>query len=106
MATFIMLTRLNPDVLKSPLHLIELSNKVRDKIEKECPTVEWKANYAVLGPTDYVDIFAAPDVETAAKVATIIRTFGFASTEIWAAIDWDRFKAMLPEIDSGGAASG
>jgi hypothetical protein len=83
MATFIMLTRLSHDSLKSPGSLLDLSDKVKDHIRKDCPEVEWKGNYAVLGPTDYLDIFSAPDIEAATKVATIIRTYGHATTEIW-----------------------
>ncbi len=79
MATFIMLTRLSHEGLKSPGALADLSHEVMDHIRKNCPSVAWKASYVVLGPADYVDIFTAPDIETATKVATIIRTFGHAT---------------------------
>ena len=88
MATFIMLTRLSHEGLKSPGSLADLSREVMDHIRKNCPRVTWKASYVVLGPADYVDIFTAPDIETATKVATIIRTFGHATTEDWAATEW------------------
>lgn len=45
-----------------------------ERIRKDCPGVEWKQSLVVLGPADYVDIFTAPDVDTALKVATVIRT--------------------------------
>jgi hypothetical protein len=45
-----------------------------------------------------VDIFQAPDIESATKVATIIRTFGHAHTETWAATDWQRFKEIAGAI--------
>lgn len=32
------------------------------------------------------------DIGTATKVATIIRTFGHAETEIWAGTEWRDFK--------------
>lgn len=105
MATFIMLTRLSHDVLKAPGSLLDLNDKVKEQIQKDCPDVEWKANYAVLGPADYIDIFAAPDIETATKVATIIRTFGHATTEIWAATEWESFKSMIRSLPSGVAAA-
>ncbi len=95
MATFIMLTRLSHQGLKSPSSLETLSQEVADRIRKDCPGVEWTQSYAVLGPADSVDIFTAPDIEAAMKVATVIRTFGHATTEIWGATEWDRFKELV-----------
>jgi uncharacterized protein with GYD domain len=95
MATFIMLTRLSHEGLKSPHALAELSHHVMEQIRKNCPDVVWNASYVVLGPADYLDIFTAPDIESATKVATIIRTFGHATTEIWAATEWEKFSALL-----------
>ena len=41
-------------------------------------------------------IFFLPrDIEAAAKVSTLIRTFGHAHTEIRAATEWDRFKQIV-----------
>ena len=95
MATFIMLTRLSHQALQSPSSLENLSHKVMERIRSDCKGVEWKASYVVLGPADYVDIFTAPDIESAMKVATIIRTFGHATTEVWAATEWDRFTELV-----------
>ena len=55
-----------------------------DGIRSEFPTVEW-INVAVLGPYKYLDTFQAPDIDTALKVATIVRSFGDAHIEVWAA---------------------
>jgi hypothetical protein len=44
---------------------------------------------------DYLDIFRTKDVETAAKVSTLVRTFGHAQTEIWSATEWSRFKEIV-----------
>ena len=98
MATFIMLTRLSHEALKSPGSLSRLSHDVMEHIRRDCPSVTWKASYVVLGPADYVDIFTAPDIETATKVATIIRTFGHSSTEIWAAIEWEKFTGLIGSL--------
>lgn len=90
-----MLTRLSHEALKSPSSLMTLSHEVAERIRSDCPEVTWKANYAVLGPTDYLDIFTAPDIGTATKVATIIRTFGHATTEVWAATEWEEFVQLV-----------
>ncbi len=95
MATFIMLTRLGPDAARSPQALEQLERNAMEKVRQDCPDVEWVCNYAVLGPYDYLDIFLAKDIETAARVSTLIRTFGHAHTEIWAATEWDRFKEIV-----------
>ena len=95
MSTFIMLTRLAHGALTSPSSLENLEREVMDRVRAECPEVEWLKSFAVLGPCDYLDIFQAPDIETATKVATIVRTFGHAETEIWAATEWDTFKELV-----------
>lgn len=95
MATFIMLTRLSHQALQSPISLQDLNEEVEERIREDCPGVECKQNYVVLGPADYLDIFTALDIETAMKVATAIRTFGHATTEVWAAAEWDNFVKMM-----------
>lgn len=101
MATFIMLTRVAPDALRSPRSLEEVEKRVMERIRTQCPEVEWINNYAVMGSWDYLDIFRAPDNETAAKVSTLIRTFGHATTELWGAIEWRRFKEMVRDLPPG-----
>ena len=96
--TFVLLTRLSPDALQSPQALEELEREAARRIRSECPQVEWVNNCAVLGPYDYLDIFRAPDLETAAKVATIVRVFGHAHTEVWGAVEWERYKELIREL--------
>ncbi len=98
--TFIMLTRLAHGALRSPEALEKLEQEVKARIDQEVGKggVEWLANYAVLGPYDYLDIFRAQDVETAMKVATIVRTFGHAHTEVWGATEWRQFKEMVHHL--------
>jgi uncharacterized protein with GYD domain len=100
MATFIMTTKLSHAALTAPRSFEQLSAAVTERLRSECPEVEWWGSYVVLGPTDYLDIFTAPDIEAAAKVATIIRSYGHATTEIWPAIEWDAFKAMVKGMAS------
>jgi len=39
------------------------------------------------GPYDYVDVFRTLDIDEAFKVATIIRSYGHAHTEVWSATE-------------------
>ena len=98
MASYIMLTRLTPEAVKQPKSIDDLGRRVTEKLKAECPEVNWVASYAVLGPYDYVDIFEAPDNETATKVAVLVRSFGHATTEIWPATPWDRFRELVRAI--------
>jgi uncharacterized protein with GYD domain len=98
MPTFVMLTRITPESVTSPRSLEELERQAMDRVRAACPQVEWVGSYAVIGPYDYVDIFRAPDLETAMKVSALIRTFGHAQTEIWGATEWQRFKDIVREL--------
>jgi len=101
MAVFIMLTRLAPGAVSTPAALERLEREAMKRVRADCPDVEWVQGFAVLGPYDYLDIFRAPDIETATKVSTLIRTFGHAQTEIWAATEWERFKSIVRELRGG-----
>ena len=104
MATFIMLTRLAHGAIRSPEELEKLEKEVMKRIEEGLAggQVKWLANYAVLGPYDYLDIFEAPDIDAAMKVSAIVRTLGHAHTEVWAATEWKRFKEIVRGLPSGG----
>jgi uncharacterized protein with GYD domain len=101
MPTFVMLTRLSPDAVRSPRSLEELEKQAMERIRVECPEVKWLQNYALLGTHDYLDIFEAPDIETAAKVSTLVRSFGHGHTETYAATEWGRFKDLIRELPEG-----
>ncbi len=96
MTTYVMLTRLAPETMQTPADFKRLEKAVSERIRKECPQVKWVANYAILGPYDYLDVFEAPDELNAAKVVMIIRSFGHAQTETWTAVPWERFEALIP----------
>jgi uncharacterized protein with GYD domain len=98
MTTFILLTRVSPEAMRSPHAVETLERQAMNAVRAECPQVEWLHSWALLGPYDYLDVFRAPDVETATKVATLVRIAGHATTEVWAATEWPRFKAMVREL--------
>lgn len=95
MSTFVMLTKLSHEALASPRSFEQLSAAVTARIRKDCPAVQWRSSYVLLGPHDYLDVFTARDAEEAAKVATLIRSYGHATTEIWPAVEWLAFKEIV-----------
>ena len=97
MTTFAMLTRLSPAATPDPRGAEVLEKRVVDRVTADCPSVRWLQSYVVLGRYDYLDIFQAPDVETALKVATLVRSLGSAQTEVWPLVEWGRFKEILHE---------
>ncbi len=98
MGTYMMLTRLSPEALSRPGAVMDLNKKVEERIRRECPGVKWIANYAVLGRCDYLDVFEAPDADSATKVALLVRSFGHATTETSVATPWDRFLSLAQDL--------
>jgi uncharacterized protein with GYD domain len=92
MAMYAMLTRLSPEALTRPAAVAQLNRKVQRHDNQESP------NYAVLGPCDYLDIFESPDVETATKVALLVRALGHATTETWVLTPWDRYLGLTQQM--------
>lgn len=100
MSTFIMLTKLATSAARTAPNLEELERSAADHVRQQCPNVHWLQSFAVLGRPDYVDVFTAPDLETAMKVSALVRTFGAADTEIWPAVEWDRFKTVMRSLQT------
>ena len=98
MATFIMLTRISTEAANSPQSLQDLEKRVMEKVRSECPEIQWLHSYAILGPYDYLDIFESPDIETATKVSTLVRVYGHATADVWAATEWGRFKELIRDM--------
>lgn len=89
MSRFVMLTR-----LESSNGFESLEQVVANRIRRECQGVNWLENLAVMGPMDYVDVFEAPDNDTAMKVAAIVRGTGHAHAEVWPATEWEHYKQI------------
>ncbi len=86
--------------MNDPSSIKELGQRAIEKLDAECPEVKWLSSYATLGPYDDLDLFEAPDNDTAAKVAIIVRSFGHATTEIWPATPWKRFLDVVGDASA------
>ena len=108
MPTFILLSRHNSNLNDSDEAVSIMSERLVRRVDRQCPGVTWKDGYAVMGRYDYLDIFDAPDVETAAKVAFLVRTNADVETEVWAATSRESFESMVSNLekDSGREPDG
>jgi len=95
MATYVLLSRIEPEVTGDADSFRRIADTVKQTIRKECPGVTWKDSYVTFGRFDVVDIFEAPDETTAQRVAMIIRRHGHTKTETMLAIPWKEFLANL-----------
>lgn len=98
MATFIMLTRLVQGQKGPQLSTDAFQRQLVEKISQNCPNVEWRSSFAVLGPYDFLDIFSAPDIDSAMRVAATVRGTGHAHTEIWGAAELHHIKDTVRAI--------
>jgi uncharacterized protein with GYD domain len=100
MPTFVLMTRLRPESVHDAEGRRTTGKGWLKRVKATCPEVKFVAHYAILGPYDFMDIYEAPDVETAHKVSLISRAEGAVSAESWQALPYDRFLELLKEVES------
>lgn len=98
MALFVLLTRVVSEEIRPSFTLGRKEKLVAEKVREACPQVKWLADYAIMGPYDYLDIFEAPDTETAMKVSMIIRQVAGAHTEVWPATSWKQHARLMRDV--------
>ncbi len=98
MPTFVLMTRMSPNELQDVENRRATGKRWLNKVQTACPEVQWIAHYALLGPYDFMDIYEAPDIETATRVSLISRASGALSAESWQAMPYDRFLKLLEEV--------
>ena len=98
MPTFVLMTRLAPESLRDVEVRRAMGRAWLKKVKGACPDVRWIAHYHILGPYDFMDVYEAPDVETAHKVSVISRAEGAVSAESWQALPYDEFLHLLEEV--------
>ena len=98
MQTFVLMTKLAPEMTKQVKDQEKLGRVWLEQVKEKCPQVKFIAHYALLGPYDFLDIYEAPDEETAAKVSLISLQSGAFTAESWVAIPYKRFVELAEEI--------
>jgi len=89
MAVFVMLTTLTDEgrktIKENPKRIKEVNKEV------EAMGVKILAQYALLGPYDFVNILEAPDIRAVSKVAVELGSRGTLQTMTMAAMPIDEF---------------
>lgn len=93
MSTFVLLSKLPPELTHGGGALRKATEQVRARIKEAVPNVKWHTSLAVFGRYDVLDIFDAPDAVAAARIATIVRDAG-GETETWTAVPFEELLKM------------
>jgi uncharacterized protein with GYD domain len=98
MKTYVLVTKLSPEVSRQMKDRAAIGRAWLDQVMEKCPDVKFITHLALLGPYDFLDIYEAPDEETAAKVSMISSANGAMTAESWTAIPYKRFLELTREI--------
>jgi uncharacterized protein with GYD domain len=98
MQTFVLLTKMSPEVSKQLKNRAKLGRSWLEQVKEKCPEVKFLAHYALLGRYDFISIYEAPNAETAAKVSMISLSNGAFQAESCIAIPYKRFVKLIEEI--------
>jgi uncharacterized protein with GYD domain len=99
MATYILMTKLTPGAMAGAGGRAQTGREWKREVEKACPGIRWIAHYALLGQYDFMDIYEAPDSETAFKVSLLSRERGAASAESWPALEYQAFLPLAAVVE-------
>jgi uncharacterized protein with GYD domain len=98
MPRYILMTRLSPSALQDAEVRRTTGRRWLDRVQEKCPGVKWIAHYAILGPYDFMDLYDAPDAETAQKVSLLSRAEGAVAAESWQALPYEQYLKALEEV--------
>ncbi|MCX6235773.1 MAG: GYD domain-containing protein [Bacteroidetes bacterium] len=98
MPTYILLTKLSPEVLSQMKDRAKLGRNWLEQVRKKCPEVKFISHYAILGQYDFLDIYEAPNEEIATKVSMISQANGAFHAESLLAIPYKRFLELIKDI--------
>jgi uncharacterized protein with GYD domain len=98
MATFVLFTKVPPESMRDPRGFQQVARQVADRLRTQFPNVKWVSSFSILGPYDIVDLFEAPDNETATQVALLIRSVAGVTTETYPATPWEGFLNLVGNV--------
>lgn len=98
MPTFVLLTKLSTEVTKQMKDRADLGRQWLEKVKETCPEVKFLSHYALLGQYDFLDIYEAPNEETAAKVSMISQSYGAFQSQSLIAIPYSDFVRMTKDL--------
>lgn len=93
MATYVLLSNLTDEGAKTIMEKPGRIEEVNKEIEKE--GVKVTAQYAVLGPYDFVNIVEAPDNVTIARVSALLGARGSIKITTLSAVPLEEFVSKL-----------
>jgi uncharacterized protein with GYD domain len=95
MQTYILLTKLTPELTQRLKDRSAIGESWLELVKEKCPEIKFVSHYALLGQYDFLDIYEAPDVESAAKVSMISRANGAMRAESLPAIPYKDFLELV-----------
>ena len=98
MQTYVLLTKLSPDLFKKMKDRAEIGRSWLDQVKEKCPEVKFIAHYALLGQFDFLDIYEAPDDNTAALVSIISQANGAFQAQSLPAIPYMRYLDLIKAL--------
>ncbi|HYV46481.1 MAG TPA: GYD domain-containing protein [Myxococcaceae bacterium] len=98
MQTYVLMTKLGPSESGDPRERRKKGQAWKRTVEALCPGIRWVAHYALLGPYDFMDIYEAPDEETAFKISLLSRAEGAITAESWPAARYEEFLRVSEEV--------
>lgn len=98
MPTYILLTKLSPDLASRMKDRKEIGRTWLEHVKEKCPKVKFLSHYALLGQYDFLDIYEAPDEKSAAMVSLISQVNGAFSAQSLQAIPYKEFLKLTENI--------
>ena len=98
MKTFILMTKLSAEISMHMKERQTLGRNWLDEVKSKCPEVKFLSHYALLGEFDFLDIYEAPDDETAAMVSLISRENGAIEAQSLTAIPYKDFLELTKKL--------